>query len=147
MHNSLPIREDAPMTEPQDPVEHVEIAFQGTPDQVIEFLHQRTAVNFEEVLAAARVQFLTLWPDEQTEAAFDFGLAKTESNSWQALKNAVWHEATRGMEGESTEDQQREFTALWEELQPAIDAYAAECRGRKYTGWSAYSKGPIQYGE
>lgn len=34
--------------------------------------------------------------------------------------------------------------ALWEQVQPELAAYAADCRAARYTGWSRESGGPVR---
>lgn len=105
--------------------------------------------TIEDVIAAAKTQFLELWPEAQTEAAFDYGLASGgESNAWLAIKNTIYQLANNIPDRLRTaEGDEAAYTALWDQLKPALDAYAASCRERKYTGWSNSSTGPIRYAD
>lgn len=102
--------------------------------------------TIDDVITAAKVEFLELWPDNETEAAFDYGLATGgESNAWLAIKNVIYRLAST--DREATAEREAAYIALWDQLKPELDSYAASCRERKYVGWSDYSTGPIRYAD
>lgn len=105
-------------------------------------------MDISPIIALAKAEFLTLWPEYETEAAFDYGLSTGgESNAWLAIKGTL-HQIANARHGDDpAEDQEQRYIALWDKVKPDLDAYAVSCRGRSYTGWSDYSAGPIQYAD
>lgn len=105
-------------------------------------------MDISPIIALAKAEFLTLWPEYETEAAFDYGLATGgESNAWLAIKGTLHRIANAGHENDPADPQEQRYIALWDKVKPALDAYAVSCRGRSYTGWSDHSAGPIQYAD
>ncbi len=66
------------------------------------------------------------------------------NNACHELANAHLPEVVPGGDSDLG---QREAAgrALRAGLAPQIEAYAAQCRAKRYTGWSKWSAGPIEY--
>jgi hypothetical protein len=85
-------------------------------------------------------------------AAFDWQVAGNTPLANQLLENAAYEIANHGInepidhtEGAYVGSDIDRTKALLDSVSVELDAYRARCKGRKYTGWSSSSSGPIRY--
>lgn len=122
------------------------------------------AITFDQVLARARQRF------DGTDAEFDYSIATDTpiglrsqivdesghiptgdamleiNNACHELANAHRPEVTPGGDNR-LDEREAAGRALRAELAEQIEAYAAACRTRKFTGWSKYSTDEIRYAD
>ncbi len=119
-------------------------------------------IGIDDVLAHARQRF------GGTDAEFDYsvstdtriGLYRPDGDSRGAtgdamfeINNACYELANADrpevVPGGGNDLGEREATGrqLRAELAPQIEAYAEQCRAKRYKGWSKWSAGPIEYAD
>lgn len=103
-------------------------------------------ISFAAIVAKARLRA------GLTAAEFDYALAQGPEvgvRAYEALYGAVHDLANQGHPLSSPNSQADERAArgrtLYAEHAEAIERLAVEARAKRYTGWSAASRGPIRY--
>jgi len=56
------------------------------------------------------------------------------------LGQAAYTVVTQTMTGLSTSEREAVVAAVWQDIRPELDAYAARCAAREFTGWSTAAK-------
>jgi hypothetical protein len=88
-------------------------------------------------------------PEQDDRDAFDFWVA-TEGDvtafrdAFYGVANAVLPQVRPGDGGEALALRTERRDALWDQVEPQLEAYVQECRFARYTGWSRASSGPIR---
>lgn len=81
-----------------------------------------------------------------TTAQFDHDIAVNGVGGlYGPLGQAAYTIVRQGMPGATTDEVEAAWHTTWTALAPELDAYAARCRSRQYTGWSNANRNPIRY--
>lgn len=109
--------------------------------------------------ATARVIAIAREHAGQTPAEFDWNTAVRAARArgvhadeiggpFSPLGNALYAIAREELgEAMDVDDVMTYADRLRETLRPALERYIRRCENRKYTGWSAWSDGPIRYAD
>jgi hypothetical protein len=103
--------------------------------------------TIERVIAAARA-------DAPTPATVDWEVSVL--SDWRTSPHVVYAlavvanpgvDVTASLDAEQAREVHERTERLADELAPELDAWAEQCRARKYVGWSRYSTGPVRYAD
>jgi hypothetical protein len=109
-----------------------------------------TATTAAMIIARARENWSNNPEVDGGSDAFDFHIATVGVQPAGELYQEVYALANEGHDvivggGQAQLEERKERAArLWEELLPELEAYAADCRNARYTGWSRESGGPVR---